>query len=123
MMGRRSLGPCRAGGTPAPPSRERIEWSWNRSQPGGRHPMFDDLFRRLGIEAVNRGVSLEGESGSASGPVVRSTNPATGQPLPAVRSATVAEYDRIVDRACAAFRTWRMVPPPQRGEVVRQIGS
>src|SRR3954452_11057255 len=100
MMGLRSLGPCRAGGTPAPPRTGPIEWSWNRSQTGGRHPMFDDLFRRLGIDEVNRGVSLAEESGSAGGPVVRSTNPATGQPLPAVRSATVAEFDRIVDRAC-----------------------
>jgi aldehyde dehydrogenase (NAD+) len=84
--------------------------------------MFDDLFARLGIGEINGGASLEGGTSPGGGPVIRPTNPATGQPLPAVRSATIEEYDRMVERACEAFRTWRMVPPPRRGEMVRQIG-
>jgi aldehyde dehydrogenase (NAD+) len=84
--------------------------------------MFDDLFPRLGIGEINGGVSLEGAPTPGGADVIRPTNPATGQPLPAVRTATIAEYDRMVDRACDAFRSWRMVPPPRRGEVVRQIG-
>src|SRR5689334_18268131 len=85
--------------------------------------MFEDLLGRLGIGAVNRGVSLEDDALGAGAPVIRSTNPATGQPFSGVRTATVAEYDRVVDRASEAFRSWRLVPPPRRGEVVRQIGA
>jgi aldehyde dehydrogenase (NAD+) len=84
--------------------------------------MFEDVFERLGIGAADPGATPGPGAVPADGPVIRSTNPATGEPLPAVRAATVAEYDRIVDRAGAAFRTWRMVPPPRRGEVIRQIG-
>jgi aldehyde dehydrogenase (NAD+) len=84
--------------------------------------MFDDLLHRLGIGEVNGGVSLSDAAGSAGGAEIRSTNPATGEVLPAVRGASVDDYDRVVNRACEAFRTWRMVPPPRRGEVVRQIG-
>src|SRR5262245_36323965 len=85
--------------------------------------MFDDLFGRLGIDAVNPGVSLDDASGTDGGPLLRSTNPATGEALPAVRAATVAQYDRMVDRACESFATWRMAPPPRRGELVRRIGA
>ncbi len=85
--------------------------------------MFDDLFQRLGIGAVNRGVSPLDERGPAAGPLLRPTNPATGSPLPAVRSATLEEYEAVVDRARESFPAWRMVPPPRRGEVVRQIGE
>src|SRR5262249_22382587 len=88
----------------------------------GRPAMFEDLLCRLEIGAVNRGVSLEDDALGAGAAVIRSTNPATGQPIAAVRTATAAEYDRVVDRASAAFRTWRLAPPPRRGEVVRQIG-
>jgi aldehyde dehydrogenase (NAD+) len=84
--------------------------------------MFDDLFPRLGIGQINGGVSLDGAPSSVETTVIRPTNPATGQSLPGVRTATIEEYDRVVDRSCEAFRSWRMVPPPRRGEVVRQIG-
>ncbi|MGO9466423.1 MAG: aldehyde dehydrogenase family protein [Isosphaeraceae bacterium] len=84
--------------------------------------MFDQLFSRLGIAAINSGVSgLDGHEPS-TGAMIQSINPATGQPLPAVRTASTADYERIVCQAGEAFRTWRAVPPPRRGEIVRQIG-
>ena len=85
--------------------------------------MFEDLLNRLGIGEVNRGVSPLDSPGSAGGTLIRPINPATGSPLPAVQAASADEYDRMVDRACEVFRTWRMVPAPRRGEVVRQVGE
>src|SRR5208283_816304 len=49
-------------------------------------------------------------------------NPATGEPLGRVVMATAKSYDRVVDRAIETFATWRTVPPPVRGELVRRIG-
>ena len=46
----------------------------------------------------------------------------TGEPIAAVKLASAKVYDQIVDRAAQAFQRWRTVPPPARGEVVRQIG-
>ena len=40
-----------------------------------------------------------------------------------MRTAAIADYDRVVARTEQAFRRWRMVPPPVRGEVVRQLGG
>ncbi len=84
--------------------------------------MFDELFSRLGIAAINSGVSGGDGAGSSAGAMIQSINPATGQPLPAVRVASLADYERIVCQAAEAFRTWRGLPPPRRGEIVRQIG-
>ena len=55
-------------------------------------------------------------------PVIR-RSPVDLRPLPVVRSASVQDYGQIVDQAAAAFRAWRMVPAPKRGEIVRQIGT
>jgi aldehyde dehydrogenase (NAD+) len=85
--------------------------------------MFDDLLRDLGIEATNSGVACGDDQGATGVSEIHSTNPATGDTLPAVRSASDADYQRVVARALTAFQDWRMVPAPRRGEVVRQIGA
>ena len=84
--------------------------------------MFEDLLRRLGIGETNSGVYCGDGVESDGGAAIQSTNPATGQPLPAVRMASVADYERVVTRANQAFQSWHIIPPPRRGEVVRQIG-
>jgi aldehyde dehydrogenase (NAD+) len=88
-----------------------------------RAGMFEDLLRRLGIGELNQGVCC-GDGLDGSGDVrIQSTNPASGRFLPHVCTASTADYERVVERASQAFRTWRLVPPPRRGEVVRQIGA
>jgi len=85
--------------------------------------MFDALLHRLRIGESNSGVRC-GERLGATGQVeIHSTNPATGEALPPVRTASAADYERVMARAGEAFRQWRMVPPPRRGDVVRQIGE
>eukprot|EP00913_Durusdinium_trenchii_P028356 g26584.t1 len=43
--------------------------------------------------------------------------------LARVRTATRAQYDQVVESSVAAFESWRMLPPPERGEIVRRIGN
>src|SRR5882757_3666128 len=57
-----------------------------------------------------------------SGDVV-SYNPATGAELGRVPLASVADYEAVLTKASATFERWRMLPAPQRGEIVRQIGE
>ena len=79
------------------------------------------------IERVAMG-GEPGGAGSGSGtwghgePVTR-RSPVDLRPLPVVRSASIQDYGQIVDQAAAAFRVWRMVPAPKRGDIVRQIGT
>ncbi len=52
-----------------------------------------------------------------------SYNPATGAELGRVPLATQQDYERSVERAARTFERWRMLPAPQRGEIVREIGE
>jgi aldehyde dehydrogenase (NAD+) len=51
------------------------------------------------------------------------TSPIDGDRLAALRSATPAELEGAVARAEAAYRQWRSVPAPRRGELVRLLGE
>ena len=52
-----------------------------------------------------------------------SFNPTTGQPIAKIVMATTDAYEQVLGEAVAAFRTWRMIPAPKRGEVVRDLGN
>ncbi len=82
----------------------------------------EQILRRLGIEAENHG-AFDGSWIATSGERIESVNPATGEPLAAVRTASVEDYERVAESATAAFRAWRTWPAPKRGEVVRQLGQ
>jgi len=84
--------------------------------------MTEDLFRRLGLAEVNSGACDVSWIEDTGGGELASINPATGEPLGRVVMATAKSYDRVVDRAIDTFATWRTVPPPVRGELVRRIG-
>ena len=58
--------------------------------------------------------SLEDESA----PLIESINPATGDVIASVRSATAAEYEQLIAAARESFLEWRKVPAPVRGDAV-----
>ena len=76
----------------------------------------------LGITAVNSGV-CNGEWLNARGEVITSSSPTDEQPIAKVRMASAEDYEHIVQGAVQRFESWRMVPAPQRGELVRQMGN
>jgi aldehyde dehydrogenase (NAD+) len=85
--------------------------------------MFYDVLSRLGIQQVNSGVHAGRWIEQPGGEEFVSLNPATGQPLARAVGANQSSYESAVESAAAAFKKWRLVPPPQRGEIVRQIGN
>jgi aldehyde dehydrogenase (NAD+) len=58
-----------------------------------------------------------------AGPGLPARSAIDGAVLGHVRAATVPETDAAVARAAAAFRVWREVPAPRRGELVRLLGE
>src|SRR5436190_669578 len=52
-----------------------------------------------------------------------SFNPADGSELGRVRLAAEAEYDEVLRAATQSFDRWRILPAPQRGDIVREIGN
>ena len=80
-----------------------------------------EILEKLHLEPVNSGACHGDWIAGPSGGEMESINPATGQPLAKVKMAGPADYECVVSRASEAFRDWRMVPAPKRGEIVREI--
>ncbi len=80
-------------------------------------PTADELVRLADEAARACGVDLAAWSGEHA---VRS--PINGAELHRVPWASAADVDDVVTRAQEAFRTWRRVPAPARGALVRRFG-
>ncbi len=85
--------------------------------------MFQEILQRLGLSEINSGVFCGDWIDQPQGPELVSMNPATGEPLATVLCAGPDDYERCVESANASFATWRALPAPRRGEIVRQIGQ
>ncbi len=83
------------------------------------------------MEAILAELDLLGEQSGAStgsflkcrGELLRSFSPIDGRELGCVRTAGRRETEEVLGRAAEAFRLWRSVPAPRRGEIVRRIGN
>jgi len=82
----------------------------------------DTLLQELGIQDVNAGCYAAGWV-SCGGERLESRAPATGERIASIQQATEAEYEQTLRTSLEAYHRWRMVPAPQRGEIVRQIGN
>ena len=83
------------------------------------------LLTKLQIEPLNPG-ACTGPGGwitEPDGHALTSFNPTTGEAIAAVRLCSPAAYDRVAAAATDAFRSWRELPAPRRGEVVRDLGE
>lgn len=79
-----------------------------------------DLLKSLGVTEDRRFVPADARPDSA---VVMSENPVTGKPIGGIRLEDTAAYEQAVTQACEAFKSWREVPAPARGLIVREIGE
>jgi aldehyde dehydrogenase (NAD+) len=76
----------------------------------------------LGVKAINEGTST-GNNHFANGEILESYSPVDGQLIGKVKTTTAADYEKVMQTATAAFKTFRAMPAPQRGEIVRQFGN
>src|SRR5436190_23371956 len=83
------------------------------------------LLDKLRIKDVNSGASygVDGWIDDPAGKPLVSLNPSTGEPIARVVQATPEAYERVMAKAVEAFGSWRMVPAPQRGRVVGDLGE
>src|SRR5690554_7003604 len=81
-----------------------------------------DFLKKLEIEGVNAGTST-GRKYFESKETISSFTPVDGKKIANVSVTSREEYDQVVAQAEEAFKTWRSMPAPHRGEIVRQIGQ
>ncbi|MEG8988673.1 aldehyde dehydrogenase family protein [Ignavibacteria bacterium 4148-Me] len=82
-----------------------------------------DFLKLLGIKEENFGAStgtiwLETKSSG----MIEVISPVDGKLIAKVYQANEYEYDLVVEKSVEAFKYWRTIPAPKRGEIVRQIG-
>ena len=83
---------------------------------------MDQALKILGIEDLNPGTST-GKSQFANGEILESYSPADGTLIGKVQSTTKEDYEKVMTTATEAFKIWRTVTAPKRGEIVRQFGE
>ncbi|MDE2748995.1 MAG: aldehyde dehydrogenase family protein [Chloroflexota bacterium] len=85
---------------------------------------MNDILKKLGIEALNAGVCT-GVDGwmQGAGLGLPSISPTTNEVIASVAQASAADYDLAVAAARAGFETWRLLPAPKRGELIRDLGE
>ena len=80
------------------------------------------LLDRLGVRPVNAGAA-HGVWLETQGPELISINPATGEPIARVKQALAADYETVMQAATRRFESWRTVPAPRRGDIIRALGN
>ncbi len=83
---------------------------------------MDKALQQLGLKAINDGTST-GSEYFGSGDLISSYSPVDGTLIGKVKATTPEEYEKVMQTATAAFKKWRLMPAPQRGEIVRQFGD
>jgi aldehyde dehydrogenase (NAD+) len=81
-----------------------------------------EALQALGIKEINDGTST-GSNCFSSGEIIESYSPVDGQLIGKVKTTTAADYEKVMQSATAAFKSFRAMPAPQRGEIVRQFGN
>lgn len=81
-----------------------------------------EVLQRLGIQENNHGACTGTEWMSTKGAVTNSVSPIDGKEIAKVNNATLEDYESIIEKSQKAFKVWRTMPAPKRGEIVRQIG-
>ncbi len=82
---------------------------------------IEKVLERLGIKENNKGAST-GSEWFGSGPEIQSHSPVDGAVIGKTETATAEDYERVIEKAQEAFKEFRMIPAPKRGEIVRQFG-
>jgi len=82
-----------------------------------------DFLKILHVEADNKGASTGSKWIVSAGEKISSFSPVDGKSISSVVAADKESYEKIIQIAESAFKQWRMMPAPQRGEIVRQVGE
>jgi aldehyde dehydrogenase (NAD+) len=78
---------------------------------------------KLGVASTQAAVHHGPQAVAGTGALLHVTCPIDGGTLASVTQADTPQWEAAGQRAMDAFRKWRTVPAPRRGELVRRIGN
>ena len=75
-----------------------------------------EALAQLGVKAINEGTST-GQNHFSHGENLESHSPVDGQLIATVKTSTAADYEKVMQTATEAFKTFRTMPAPQTTRV------
>ena len=81
------------------------------------------LLSGLGLKDINQGSSTGYNWLNSNGKTSDVFSPVDGNKISSIIETDEQTYEKIIESAKSAFVSWRKVPAPKRGEIVRQIGN
>ena len=85
---------------------------------------INTILQQLGIDAQNPAFSTGTHwDKNTDGKTIDSFSPVDGKKIASVKVASTEDYHHVIQTAQNAFKIWRTVPAPKRGEMVRQFGD
>ena len=81
------------------------------------------LLSSLGLKDINQGSSTGYQWLNSSGKISGVFSPVDGNKISSIIETDEDTYEKIIEAASSAYVSWRKVPAPKRGEIVRQIGN
>jgi aldehyde dehydrogenase (NAD+) len=83
---------------------------------------LDKLFNKYGLNKLSHGCST-GSEWFSSGDTIQSYSPVDGKLIGEISSGSKKDFDNIIQVSKKAFKEFREIPAPKRGELVRQFGN
>ena len=80
-----------------------------------------ELLEILHIKEKNPGGCTGQEWLEGKGDLLQSISPIDGKVIASISQVNESEYEVIIQKSQEAFKVWRMIPAPKRGEIVRQM--
>jgi aldehyde dehydrogenase (NAD+) len=82
-----------------------------------------DFLKELNLQENNYGFSTGLKNRNGKGDILESYSPTDNQLIATTTLCTIEDYNEAVSTAKEAYKEWRKVPAPKRGEIVRQMGD
>jgi len=86
---------------------------------------MNSILEKLGISEINYGACIGGdkwiESNDAG--IIKSINPTDNKLLAEVNKCSENDYELIIKESSKAFKKWRMVPAPVRGQLILEMAN
>lgn len=84
-----------------------------------------NFLKDLNIDPINSGAmaGTSWRSSETNTSCLHSISPSQGEQIASVQTCSEADYQTIMEKAESAFKVWRTVPAPKRGDIIRQMGD
>ncbi len=86
---------------------------------------MEDILKELMIQKENYGSCIGGEGWLETKNLgeFKSINPSNGELIASVYKCSDQDYDKVVKYSSEAFKEWRKVPAPVRGQLIFEMGN